>query len=61
MEDNQDNKNFAGKNGFTWFVGIVEDRQDPLKMGRVRVRCVGWHAENKINLPTDTCQLLQLA
>jgi hypothetical protein len=53
MEDNQDNKNFAGKNGFTWFIGVVEDRQDPLKMGRVRVRCVGWHAENKSLLPTD--------
>ena len=44
---------FAGKNGFTWFTGIVEDRQDPLKMGRCRVRCVGWHAENKMHLPTD--------
>ena len=49
----EDNKDFAGKNGFTWFIGIVEDRQDPLKLGRCRVRCVGWHAENKMLLPTD--------
>jgi hypothetical protein len=48
-----DNKDFAGKNGFIWFTGIVEDRQDPIKLGRVRVRCVGWHAENKMHLPTD--------
>jgi hypothetical protein len=50
--DNEDKKDFAGKNGFTWWVGIVEDRQDPLKLGRCRVRCVGWHAEDKMNLPT---------
>jgi hypothetical protein len=49
----EENKDFAGKNGFIWFTGIVEDRQDPLKLGRVRVRCVGWHAENKMHLPTD--------
>ena len=49
----EDNKYFAGKNGFTWFIGIVEDRQDPLKLGRCRVRCVGWHAEDKMQLPTE--------
>ena len=48
-----ENKDFAGKNGFIWWVGVVEDRQDPLKMGRCRVRCVGWHAEDKMRLPTD--------
>jgi hypothetical protein len=32
---------------FTWFQGVVEDRQDPLQLGRVRVRCVGWHTEYK--------------
>lgn len=29
------------------FYGIVEDRQDPLKIGRVRVRCHGIHTANK--------------
>ena len=43
---------FAGKNGFIWWTGVVEDRQDPLKMGRCRVRCVGWHNTNKMQLPT---------
>ena len=51
--DKESSKDFAGKNGFIWWVGIVEDRQDPLKMGRVRVRCVGWHADNKMQLPTE--------
>jgi hypothetical protein len=50
---NEDNKDFAGKNGFIWFTGVVEDRQDPIKLGRVRVRCVGWHSENKMLLPTN--------
>ena len=27
-----------GSDGFIWFVGVVEDRQDPDKLGRVRVR-----------------------
>ena len=51
--ENLDKKDFAGKNGFVWWVGVVEDRKDPLKMGRCRVRCVGWHADNKVQLPTE--------
>jgi len=43
---------FMGKDGFIWFAGVVEDRQDPLKLGRVRVRCLGYHTENKEELPT---------
>lgn len=50
---NEDKKDFAGKNGFTWWIGFVESRQDPLKLGRCKVRCVGWHAEDKMRLPTD--------
>ena len=46
-------QNFMGKDGFQWFVGVVEDRQDPKKVGRVRVRCLGYHSENISDLPTD--------
>ena len=46
-------QNFMGKDGFTWFVGVVEDRQDPQKVGRVRVRCLGYHSENISDLPTS--------
>jgi len=53
MIKNEENKDFAGKAGFIWWIGIVEDRQDPLKLGRCRVRCVGWHSENKMYLPTE--------
>jgi len=34
------------------FYGIVEDRQDPLKVGRVRVRIHGIHSENKQYIAT---------
>lgn len=44
--------NFAGKDGFIWWTGAVEDRRDPLKLGRCRVRCLGWHSPNKMELPT---------
>ena len=47
------NKNFAGKDGFVWWTGVVEDRQDPLKLGRCRVRCLGWHSTNKSDMPTN--------
>ena len=30
-----------------YYYGIVEDRQDPLKIGRVRVRVHGIHTEKK--------------
>ena len=41
-----------GKDGFTWFVGVVEDRQDPQKLGRLRVRCLGYHTKDLGKLPT---------
>ena len=53
MIKNEEALDFAGKSGFIWFIGIVEDRQDPLKMGRCRVRCVGWHSENRMELPKN--------
>ncbi len=43
---------FMGKNGFQWFVGVVEDRQDPQTLGRLRVRCLGYHTEGLDKLPT---------
>ena len=35
-----------------FYTGVVENREDPLKLGRCQVRIVGLHSENKINLPT---------
>ena len=52
--------NFLGRNGFIWFNGVVEDRQDPQKLGRLRVRCVGIHTNNKDDLPTSDLPWSQL-
>ena len=43
---------FMGKNGFIWFVGVVENRADPKHLGRLKVRCLGYHTENLDKLPT---------
>jgi hypothetical protein len=42
-----------GSEGFAWFFGVVEDRDDPLKLGRLRVRVHSIH-DDKENIPTDS-------
>ena len=41
-----------GQDGFTWFIGVVEDRADPEFAGRVRVRCLGYHTADTQKIPT---------
>jgi hypothetical protein len=43
---------FMGKEGFTWWQGVVEDRHDPLYLGRCKVRVLGWHSDDKNDQPT---------
>ena len=38
---------------FSWWQGVVEDRDDPALMGRYRVRILGHHTQNKEKLPTE--------
>ena len=40
------------KDGFNWWIGVVEDREDPEKMGRCKVRIFGYHPEVKEFVPT---------
>lgn len=42
-----------GQEGFSWFIGKVEDRDDPEKQGRVRVRIYSLHGD-KVSMPTNT-------
>lgn len=42
-----------GYDGLLWFMGVVEDRDDPQRMGRVRVRCFNIHPQDKEAVPTD--------
>lgn len=46
-------RDFAGRNGQVWFVGVVEGKKDPAKVGRLQVRIIGWHDENTNLLPTE--------
>jgi hypothetical protein len=36
-----------------FYYGFVEDNVDPLKVGRVKVRILGIHTDNKNDIPTD--------
>lgn len=38
---------------FKWWLGVVEDRADPERIGRYRVRILGYHTANKVELPTE--------
>ena len=51
-KETMNNENFMGLGGFLWFSGVVEDRQDPLYAGRLKVRILGHHTSNKEILPT---------
>lgn len=43
----------VGEEGFRWFIGIVEDRDDPEKQGRIRVRIYNVHGDS-VEAPTST-------
>jgi len=45
-------QNMYGNPNFIWWFGVVEDRNDPEKLGRCRVRIVGYHPEDVTILPT---------
>ena len=44
---------YMGEDGFVWFVGVVEDRNDPAQQGRVRVRCLGFHNSSHSAIKTS--------
>jgi hypothetical protein len=41
-----------GFDGFIWFMGVVEDRRDPMRLGRCKVRIAGLHTD-KMELGVD--------
>lgn len=42
-----------GQEGLVWFFGVVESRNDPLKLGRVQVRVHSFYSPNKSLAPTE--------
>ena len=47
-------QHYMGLDGFKWFVVVVEDNNDPDKLGRVKVRAYGFHTKDKTDIPTDS-------
>ena len=45
-------RDFVG-HSFIWWQGVVEDIDDPLKLGRCRVRILGYHVDDKKNIKTE--------
>lgn len=43
-----------GKDGFVWWQGVVEDRHDPLFLGRCRIRILGFHTEDTTQMPSES-------
>lgn len=43
---------FFGSN-VIWFMGVCEDANDPINLGRIKARVFGWHTEKRTDLPTD--------
>lgn len=54
-------KNFLGLDGFVWWIGVVEDNTDTLRLGRLKVRCFGYHpakiVENRVKIKRDADDL----
>jgi len=53
-------KDFLGLNNFVWFMGVVEDRFDPLRLGRVRVRPYGWYSGDRKKVPVESLPWAQV-
>jgi len=45
---------FMGVNNFIWWHGVVEDINDPLKVGRCRVRVFGFHSSDRNIVPIES-------
>jgi len=55
LNEMQGNPNdYMGKMDFVWWHGVVEDNNDPLKIGRCRVRIYGFHTDDKNLIPTES-------
>ena len=46
-------ESWIGYDTFTWFVGVVEDINDPEEVSRVKVRVLGHHTSKKSQLKTN--------
>lgn len=54
MKFNHNQKPYTLDGTMKFWVGMVESRNDPLQMGRVQVRVVGYHTDDKTLIPTES-------
>lgn len=52
--NNSRRSNFLGHDGFIWWIGTIENRMDPLNVGRCQVRIKGLHDYRKTIVPTES-------
>lgn len=53
MNIDKNNPAFFMGSSFVWWQGVVEDTNDPLKLGRCRVRILGFHNPDTNFIPTE--------
>jgi hypothetical protein len=53
IEPDRINHHIFGIDRNVWFFGVVENRDDPLMLGRLQVRIVGLHPDDKTLVPTE--------
>ena len=53
------NRDYIGSQ-FVWFFGVVEDRNDPIKLGRVRVRVYEYYDKDKQAVPVNALPWAQV-
>ena len=44
--------NIKSLENFVWWIGSIENRVDPLGIGRCQIRIFGYHTDDKTILPT---------
>ena len=58
--DTSKSLNYMGQSGYFFFFGWCEDRNDPLKIGRIRVRYAGLHTTDTAQLPVSSLPWAQV-
>jgi hypothetical protein len=51
---------YTGKDSLVFWFGVIEDRLDPLEIGRCRVRILGFHPQLKKDFPTNKLPWAQI-
>lgn len=56
MINNQHSIHSFSMGSFVWWTGVVENRMDPEELGRLQIRFLGYHTDDKTLIPTEDLQ-----